>query len=138
MPLLNVMKNALKKASLYFNADCLVVTNVFRDQLDRYGEVSSTLAAVAAGARNMPNAKLVLNADDPVSFSLSKQCVNFASFGIDKNLNLGGKGESEFCPVCREKVGIFFTHLLPARKLCLQKNAATEESSPMCAQMKFF
>lgn len=97
-------ENALKKASLYFNADCLVVTNVFRDQLDRYGEVSSTLAAVAAGARNMPNAKLVLNADDPVSFSLSKQCVNFASFGIDKNLNLGGKGESEFCPVCREKL----------------------------------
>lgn len=87
-------ENALKKASLYFNADCLVVTNVFRDQLDRYGEVSSTLAAIAAGARNMPNAKLVLNADDPVSFSLSKQCVNFASFRIDKNLNLGGKGES--------------------------------------------
>ena len=97
-------ENALKKVSLYLQAKCLVVTNIFRDQLDRYGEVSSTLAAIAAGARNMPNAKLVLNADDPVSFSLSKQGANFVSFGIDENLNLGGKGESEFCPVCREKL----------------------------------
>ncbi len=97
-------ENALKKVSAFMQAKCLVVTNIFRDQLDRYGEVYSTLSAIAAGARNMPHAKLVLNADDPVSFSLSKCCGNVASFGIDKNLSLGGKGESEFCPVCQKKL----------------------------------
>lgn len=100
-------ENALKKVSLYLNADCLVVTNIFRDQLDRYGEVSSTLAAIACGIKNMPCAKLVLNADDPVSFSLSELNKNCFSFGIEENLNLGGKGESEFCPVCREKLNYF-------------------------------
>ena len=65
-------ENALKKISRYLEADILVVTNIFRDQLDRYGEVSSTLSAIKTGALNMKSAKLVLNADDPLSFSLSR------------------------------------------------------------------
>lgn len=93
-------ENALKKISLYVDADILVVTNIFRDQLDRYGEVSSTLSAIGTGAENMKNALLVLNADDPLSFSLNRLQNKYVSFGISKSLSLGGKGESEFCPFC--------------------------------------
>lgn len=96
-------ENALRQISRHISADILVVTNIFRDQLDRYGEVSSTLAAVKTGARNMPGALLVLNADDPVSFSLSRSASRFVSFGIDADLEPSGGGESEFCPFCGAK-----------------------------------
>ena len=93
-------ENALKKISRYLDADILVVTNIFRDQLDRYGEVSSTLSAIKTGALNMKSAKLVLNADDPLSFSLSRLENQYVSFGMNKSLSLGGKGESEFSVLC--------------------------------------
>ena len=93
-------ENALKKVSLYIDAEILVVTNIFRDQLDRYGEVMTTLAAIKQGADNMKNALLVLNADEPLSFSLSRSCSNYVSFGIDNALSLGGKGENEYCVFC--------------------------------------
>lgn len=43
----------------------LVVTNVFRDQLDRYGELDGTLAKLLEGIRKT-QATLVLNGDDPL------------------------------------------------------------------------
>lgn len=47
-----------------------LVTNLFQDQVDRYGDVSNTLAAVRAGVEGSPDTTLVLCADDPVSASL--------------------------------------------------------------------
>lgn len=94
-------ENALKKVSLYIDAEILVVTNIFRDQLDRYGEVSHTLSAIRAGAENMPSAKLVLNADDPLSFSLSRLDNVHISYGINSPLSLGGRGDSEYCIFCK-------------------------------------
>ncbi len=93
-------ENALKKVSRYIDAEILVVTNIFRDQLDRYGEVMTTLSAIKQGADNMKNALLVLNADDPLSFSLSRSGSKYVSFGIDNSLSLGGKGENEYCVFC--------------------------------------
>ncbi|WP_206831975.1 Mur ligase family protein [Alicyclobacillus fructus] len=43
----------------------IVVTNVFRDQLDRYGELDGTLAKLLDGIRQT-QATLVLNGDDPL------------------------------------------------------------------------
>jgi UDP-N-acetylmuramyl tripeptide synthase len=48
-----------------------VVTNVFRDQLDRYGEVLTTVNKIRAGLQQLPNVKLVLNADCSLTTSLS-------------------------------------------------------------------
>ena len=47
-----------------------LVTNLFRDQVDRYGDVSNTLAAIRAGVEGSPETTLVLNADDPVTATL--------------------------------------------------------------------
>lgn len=94
-------ENALKKVSLYLDADYLAVTNVFRDQLDRYGEVSHTLNAIKTGAQNMKNAVLVLNADDPLSFSLSALERRYYTYGINVPLSLGGRGDSDYCFFCK-------------------------------------
>ena len=49
-----------------FDADYLVVTNLFRDQLDRYGELATTKKFIQNGIDKKPNLKLLLNADDPL------------------------------------------------------------------------
>lgn len=50
----------------YINPDFVVVTNFFRDQLDRYGEIENTVALVKNVLKKKKNLKLVLNADDPL------------------------------------------------------------------------
>ncbi len=53
-----------------------LVTNLFRDQVDRYGDVSNTLAAIRAGIEGSPDTTLVLNADDPVTATLGLDVPN--------------------------------------------------------------
>ncbi len=48
----------------------IVVTNLFRDQLDRYGEITHTLSNIREGIRDVPGAVLCLNADCSLTASL--------------------------------------------------------------------
>ncbi len=48
----------------------IVVTNLFRDQLDRYGEITHTLSNIREGIRSVPEAVLCLNADCSLTASL--------------------------------------------------------------------
>ncbi len=45
--------------------DYLVITNLFRDQLDRYGELNITKQKIQNGIELNDNTTLILNADDP-------------------------------------------------------------------------
>lgn len=62
--------------------DIVVVTNLFRDQLDRYGELDS----IATNFKNTfckITTKLILNADDPLVASMGRETINQVSyFGI--------------------------------------------------------
>lgn len=71
--LLECDEAALKSIVEYFgDLDVTaVVMNVFRDQLDRYGEVLTTVNKIRAGLEQLPNVKLVLNADCSLTSSLS-------------------------------------------------------------------
>ena len=63
----------------------IVVTNIFRDQLDRYGEVMHTLEAIREGIRLAPEAVLCLNADDSLVASLALDVPNpVIWFGIEE------------------------------------------------------
>ncbi len=46
--------------------EVICITNLFRDQLDRYGEVYTTLEKIMKGVRMHPDAALVLNGDEPM------------------------------------------------------------------------
>lgn len=50
----------------YLTADYFVLTNIFRDQLDRYGEIYTTYDMIINGIKNNPNAKILLNGDSPI------------------------------------------------------------------------
>ena len=61
-----------------------LVTNLFQDQVDRYGDVSNTLAAIRAGVAVAPDTVLVLNADDPVTATLGLDVPNpVVWYGMD-------------------------------------------------------
>ena len=63
----------------------IVVTNLFRDQLDRYGEVTHTLENIRAAVSAVPDAVLCLNADCSLTSSLALELPNrVVYFGIDK------------------------------------------------------
>jgi len=68
--LLEVDEAAFNVVTDYVQPDVLVVTNFFRDQLDRYGELYTTVSNVRSGIEKSPNVKLVLNADDSLCASL--------------------------------------------------------------------
>ncbi|MEK7447829.1 MAG: MurT ligase domain-containing protein [Patescibacteria group bacterium] len=50
----------------------IVITNIFRDQLDRYGEVDKTAAILQKAIDSSAESILILNADDPIVASIGK------------------------------------------------------------------
>ncbi|MDP1808960.1 MAG: Mur ligase family protein [Actinomycetota bacterium] len=98
----------------------LAVGNIFRDQLDRFGEVDQTARLIAAGISELPEgARLVLNADDPRVAALGQ---GFEPeplyFGIDDvgYAQSGGIGaqDSKDCLVCGGPLTYerrYFSHL---------------------------
>ena len=62
----------------------ICVTNLFRDQLDRYGELDTVAQLVGRAMREAPASRVLLNADDPIVVGLSKHARGaVAYFGID-------------------------------------------------------
>ena len=75
----------LTKLYDYFLADSLIVTNLYRDQLDRYGELATTAGFIQNAIDKNPNLTLVLNADDPLVSNYGKSNVsNVKYFGFEE------------------------------------------------------
>ena len=92
---------AFKMVSKYVNAKCVVVTNVFRDQLDRYGEVTHTLNSILTGIKNLPNATVCINADDSLSVSMKEQITNKVVFyGVESEIYKNRVHEVSDAPYC--------------------------------------
>ncbi len=63
----------------------IVVTNLFRDQLDRYGEVTHTLENIRTAIQGAPEATLCLNADCSLTASLALDLKNpVVWFGVEQ------------------------------------------------------
>lgn len=79
-------ENAFLSVSDFLQPDVIVVTNVFRDQLDRFGEVAHTLSVLRRSIQKCQSADVVLNGDCPLTYSLSKVAGGrIVTFGIEKN-----------------------------------------------------
>jgi CobQ-like glutamine amidotransferase family enzyme len=75
----------------------MVVTGLFRDQLDRYGEVAKVRAALAEAASATSGTMLILNGDDPLTASLeAKQRIIFRLSHPPLNVPADGMD----CPRC--------------------------------------
>lgn len=75
----------LTKLYDYLKSDYLVVTNLFRDQLDRYGELNTTAGFIKNAIDKNPDLKLILNADDPIvaTFNRTKYAVYYGFENVE-------------------------------------------------------
>ena len=82
---------ALKQVVPLVHPKAVVVTNLFSDQVDRYGGVENTLKEIRIGASRVPETTLVLNAEEPLSASLALGLPNqVVYFGLDASVGVQG------------------------------------------------
>ena len=91
---------ALKQVSRHIKPVSLTVTNIFRDQLDRFGEVSHTIASIKEGISNIPQSTLCLNADCSMTWSLATDKNPVVSFGVDVPTYESGVTDLSDAPYC--------------------------------------
>ncbi len=83
----------------------VVVTNLFRDQLDRYGELDKTASIIGGALSTVDGLSALLNADDPLVASLAKDVRGAVGyFGIEDH-ELGratstAAMDSKDCVIC--------------------------------------
>lgn len=92
--------------------DVMIVTNLFRDQLDRYGELETTAELLKAAVKKCGELTLVLNGDDPVSAGLGDgiECVKY--FGISEQVlkQVGDAKEGRYCTCCQNELSYSYHH----------------------------
>ncbi len=91
----------------------MVITNLFRDQLDRYGELDGTVGLIRDAIALVPGIKLVLNADDPVCVQFGKcEGVEPVYYGVSEKVldEVETVKEGKFCPVCGNELDYNYYH----------------------------
>lgn len=87
----------------------LVVTNFFRDQLDRAGEMESIVSKIEAAIRDYTG-RLYLNEDDPnvkrLSYAATESIVRTYGMGTHPSAEQASAEarEGKFCPLCKKEL----------------------------------
>lgn len=94
--------------------DYMILTNLFRDQLDRYGELDTTMTILEEMIRSEPDMKVLVNADDALSSYIAIDSGNpFAAFGINERVvkeQTNEIREGRFCKRCGAPLKYSFYH----------------------------
>lgn len=97
----------------HLSPDIIVVTNLFRDQMDRYGEIDQTLKQLEIAIEKAPEALLCLNADDPMSSYFTKAVSNrCVTFGVSQRVDqpLTEEKEGRNCLFCNAPLSYEYYH----------------------------
>ncbi len=103
--LFEVDEASVPKVAAEADLRLLAVLNLFRDQLDRYGELAYTGKVIASAFEHLPpDGAVILNADDPLVASLGRTAKLAVYYGVDEpTLDMGRLqhiADSKDCPVC--------------------------------------
>lgn len=95
--------------------DCALLTNISRDQLDRFGEVDITFNKLKTAVTSVPDTKLIINCDDILSYTLATDSGNpYVTYGISEqifdDISRSEIRESIFCRSCGTKLEYDFFH----------------------------
>ncbi len=92
--------------------DVMIITNLFRDQLDRYGEIDITKELLNKAIDKCGNSIIVLNGDDPLSTGLGKRRKNVKYFGISEKVleQTDSVKEGKFCSECKAELEYNYYH----------------------------
>ncbi len=99
----------------YFKPDYMVLTNLFRDQLDRYGEIDITMNLLREVMQTAPDMKVVVNGDDALSAFLAMDAGNpYITYGISEKVVEDKDSheirEGRFCKKCGSLLHYNFYH----------------------------
>ena len=98
----------------HFKPDYMVLTNLFRDQLDRYGEIDITMNLVRDAMKMAPDMKIIVNADDALSVFVTQESGNpYVTYGIGEKVfeeSINEIKEGRFCKKCGAKMNYHFYH----------------------------
>lgn len=115
-----VDENTLPLLLTEIKPNAVILLNLFRDQLDRYGEVDTIAHKWEKALNNLTkNSTLILNADDPQIAFLGKNTkAKTLYFGLDdkklSTINKQNAADTTYCPKCNAKLifeTIYFSHL---------------------------
>lgn len=90
----------------YLNADYVALTNIFRDQMDRFGEIYNIMDKIIEGLDLMPEAKIIANGDLPIFSYDELKKFEPIYFAIRDDVNKYYNKDAEFnsdgilCPSC--------------------------------------
>jgi UDP-N-acetylmuramyl tripeptide synthase len=114
-----VDENALPAAISETQPSIVLLLNLFRDQLDRYGEVNSIAKKWQSAVETLPQTTTVIaNADDPQIAHIGMKARNTKYFGLDdKSLSTDIKqhaSDTTHCPSCGKHLifeRVYFSHI---------------------------
>lgn len=108
-----VLPDMIKK----INPNLIILGNLFRDQLDRYGELENISKRWELSIKKInKQTKIILNADDPLIANMGSNLDKVYYFGINHNTThkMEHAADSTRCPICKNNLlykDIFFSHL---------------------------
>lgn len=99
----------------HFQPDYMILNNLFRDQLDRYGEIDITMNLLKEAMAMAPEMKIIVNGDDALSTYLADTSGNpYVTYGIEKQVleesGINEIKEGRFCKKCGTKLNYRFYH----------------------------
>jgi UDP-N-acetylmuramyl tripeptide synthase len=104
LALLEVDEGALPEVVRRVHPKAILLANLFRDQLDRYGELELVAARWRAAVATAPDALLVVNGDDPQVGDLARGRVAALVYGLDDPRHarptLQHAADSKYCLRC--------------------------------------
>ena len=93
----------LAKILPQLQATYVVLLNLFRDQLDRVGEIDRIQDSIVGALEKSPDTVLVYNADDPLCVRIAERAANPSiAFGVDEDLGLpqNSVADAQMCQRC--------------------------------------
>lgn len=113
-------ENTLPSVSAYIHPDVLVVINLFRDQLDRYGEVDAIAERWRKTLVELPKkTTVVANGDDPTIAAITQHLsAHVVYIGLEDPSyylpKMQHATDAIYCPKCGSRLtfgGVYFSHL---------------------------
>lgn len=101
---LEVDEANVRLVTRYIKPIAVVITNIFRDQMDRYGEIYTSFKKIIRGIRQAPKATVIANGDDPM-FQSVKLPNKIIYYGFqdqkDKDIKAKPNTDDVLCPKCQ-------------------------------------
>ena len=112
---IEVDEASAKRVFPHMKPDYMVLTNLFRDQLDRYGEIDITMNLLKEAMDMAPDMTIIVNADNSLSSYLALESGHkVVTYGISEQVfhreNDHEIREGQFCKKCGHRMVYDFYH----------------------------